>query len=229
MNWIDAPGTAESEWRAWSGLAALPALDLAGLRDVVVVAAHPDDEVLGVGGLLAMLDVPVRLVAVTDGEGSHPHLPAEQITATRRAESEAALAALGSRARCEVVRLGMPDAGVRDEELIPALKDLTRGFDLCLAPWEHDAHRDHEAAGRSALAAGAANGVEALRFPIWAWHWATPADPRLPWAAARRVSLTAEAAARKRVAIGCFTSQLGEILPPGIVDHFTRDQEVLFR
>jgi hypothetical protein len=37
---------------------------------------------------------------------------------------------------------------------------------------------------------------------------------------------------RKRSAIECFTSQLegpDPILPPGIVEHFTRPQEVLFR
>lgn len=226
MNRIDAPGTAERAWREWPGLPALPVADITGWRNVVVVAAHPDDEVLGVGGLLAMLDVPIRLIAVTDGEASHPHLPAERIAATRRKETGAALAHLTD---CEIHRLGMSDAGVHDEGLAPVLTELTRGFDVCLAPWEYDAHSDHEAAGRSALAAGAANGVEVLRFPIWAWHWAAPADPRLPWSSACRVPLTAGAMARKRAAIGCFTSQLGTILPPGIVEHFTREQEVLFR
>ncbi|WP_245679185.1 PIG-L deacetylase family protein [Actinomadura hibisca] len=226
MNRIDAPGTSEGEWRAWPGLAGLPLLDVSRWRNAVVVAAHPDDEVLGVGGLLAQLDIPVRLIAVTDGEKSHPHLPPAEITAVRRAETEAALAHLGD---CEVHRLGMPDADVRDDELTPVLKELVRGFDVCLAPWEYDAHCDHEAAGRSALAAGAAGGVEVLRFPIWAWHWAKPADPAMPWADALRVPLTPDAAARKRAAIGCFTSQLGTILPPAIVEHFERDQEVLFR
>ena len=42
-------------------------------------------------------------------------------------------------------------------------------------------------------------------------------------------------AARKRAAIGCFASQLqdrghaGPVLPAGIVAHFARDVEVLFR
>lgn len=229
MNLIDAPGTAEADWRAWPGLRGLPALDFAGWRRVVVVAAHPDDEVLGAGGLLAMLaalGAHVRLVAVTDGEASHPHLDPAAVTARRIAESGAAL---GHLAPCEVVRLGMPDAGVRAGALAARLDELVRGADACLAPWEHDAHRDHEAAGHAALAAGAPRGVPVLRFPIWAWHWARPGDPRLPWDRARRVPLTGDARDRKRAAIGCFTSQLGTILPPETVAHFTRDQEVLFR
>ncbi|WP_307801951.1 PIG-L deacetylase family protein [Actinomadura violacea] len=226
MNLIDAPGTAEADWRAWPGLRDLPALDFAGWRRVAVVAAHPDDEVLGAGGLLAALaglGAHVRLVAVTDGEASHPHLDPAGVAATRIAETRAALRHL---APCEVVRLGMPDAGVDAADLAARLDGLVRGFDACLAPWEHDAHRDHEAAGRAALDAGAGQGVPVLRFPIWAWHWARPADPRVPWDRARRVPLTAAVRDRKEAAIGCFASQLGTILPPETVAHFTRDHEV---
>ncbi|POM25548.1 GlcNAc-PI de-N-acetylase [Actinomadura rubteroloni] len=223
MNRIDAPGTAEDEWRAWPGLRDLPVLDLSGVRSAVVVAAHPDDEVLGAGGLLAMLGVPVRLVAVTDGEASHPHLDPGDVAARRREESAAALRRLGG--DWEVVRLGLPDAGVRDGDLAPRLAGLLDGFDLCLAPWEHDAHPDHEAAGRAALATGR----RVLRFPVWTWHWARPGDPRVPWDRAWRVPLPPAAVAAKRAAIGCFASQLGTILPPGVVEHFTRDDEVLFR
>lgn len=231
MNAIDAPGTDESQWRDWAGLSALPVLDHDGWRSVAVVAPHPDDEVLGVGGLMAMLadrGVRLRVIAVTDGEGSHPHLPPNEITERRVAETAAALAHVGA---CEVVRLGLPDAGVRDEDLRRLLPGLVEGFDVCLAPWEKDVHRDHEAAGRAAVACGAT----VLRYPIWTWHWARPADPRLPWDRAVRVPLTSATAERKRAAIECFTSQFegaegaDPILPPGIVAHFTRDLEVLFR
>ncbi|MBW8482435.1 PIG-L deacetylase family protein [Actinomadura parmotrematis] len=224
-NAIDAPGTPEDAWRAWDGLAALPALDFSAWRSVAVVAAHPDDEVLGAGGLLAMLGVPVRLIAVTDGEGSHPHEPPAAIAARRTAETAAALARLGD---VEVVRLGMPDTAVRDDALAPELRALAAGHDVLLAPWEHDVHADHEAAGRAALACADVVG-EVLRFPIWTWHWARPGDPRVPWDRALRVPLTADAAERKRAAIGCFESQLGTILPPETVAHFTRPYEVVIR
>jgi LmbE family N-acetylglucosaminyl deacetylase len=227
-NAIDAPGTEEAEWRAWNGLRELPALDLTAWRDVVVIAAHPDDEVLGAGGLMALLadrGVRLRLVAVTDGEASHPHLPGQEIATRRIAESVAALKHIGD---VETVRLGLPDSGVRQEELRCLLPGLVEGFDVCLAPWENDVHSDHEAAGRAASACG----LEVWQFPIWTWHWARPADPRLPWERTVRVSLPPAVAARKQAATGCFTSQFEEpapILPPGILAHFTRPQEVLFR
>src|SRR6202020_2542936 len=49
---IDAPGTDERSWAAWPWLSTLPGAGLAGLASVtsaVIVAAHPDDEVLGAG------------------------------------------------------------------------------------------------------------------------------------------------------------------------------------
>jgi LmbE family N-acetylglucosaminyl deacetylase len=225
VNPIEAPGTAEDEWRAWDGLGRLPVLDSAGWRSVVVLAAHPDDEVLGVGGLMALLadrGVRLRLVAVTDGEASHP---GQEIAARRIAESAASLAHIGA---CETVRLGLPDSGVRDGELAHLLPELAEGFDACLAPWERDVHPDHEAVGRAASACG----VPVWQFPIWSWHWDRPSDPRMPWDRAVRVPLPPAVAERKQAAIACFTSQFEEpepILPPGVLAHFARGQEVLFR
>ena len=58
----------------------------------------------------------------------------------------------------------------------------------------------------------------------------------MPWHRAARIVLPAEIATRKRAAISAFASQLtdrdpdtGPVLPPGIVAHFTREQEVLLR
>jgi LmbE family N-acetylglucosaminyl deacetylase len=206
------------------------------VRSAVIVAAHPDDEVLGAGGLISMLAASrarLRVVAVTDGERSHRgHASPAALARRRTAETEAALRALGSRG-AEVIRLGLPDGGVggRQDELAEALAPLVTGFDLCLAPWDHDLHPDHEAAGGAARAA--ASGAF-YSFPVWMWHWASPADPRVPWDQALRVPLAPRTVGRKRAAITCFASQtedrghgLGPVLTPGMIAHFTRTMEVL--
>jgi LmbE family N-acetylglucosaminyl deacetylase len=232
---IDAPGTDEDSWAAW--LDSLPAAGMTGLASAAIVAAHPDDEVLGVGGLMATLaesGVRLRLIALTDGENSHRGLGDPAVLRRRRvAETAAALRALGAET-AEVVRLGMPDSGLAShtDELADALPSLTAGFDVCFAPWDHDLHPDHEAAGRAAIR----HCQRVLCYPVWMWHWARPGDPRVPWDRAFRVSLPARAAARKRAAIRCFTSQtesrseaLGPVLSPGMLAHFTREAEVLLR
>jgi LmbE family N-acetylglucosaminyl deacetylase len=241
---IDAPGTGERAWAAWPWLSTLAApgaagaglARLAGVRSAVIVAAHPDDEVLGVGGLISMLAASrarLRLVAVTDGEASHRgHGSPAAIARRRIAETGAALRALGADA-AEVIRLGLPDSELagREGELATALAPLVAGFDLCLAPWDRDLHPDHEAAGRAARMASP--GVFRT-FPIWMWHWAFPGDPAVPWNQALRVPLPPRTAGRKRAAITRFGSQTedrgrgrGPVLTPGMIAHFTRAVEVL--
>ena len=239
-NPIDAPGTPEAVWSSWPELDRLPALDVTGWSSAVVIAAHPDDEVLGPGGIIATLTAvgaKVRLVAVTDGEASHGQA-ADPVTLSRRraAERLAALHALGA-GDVEIIRLGLPDADLagREDAIASSLAELVTGFDACLAPWEHDVHADHEAVGRAARHVSHRAAWNAWFYPVWMWHWARPGDPRVPWRRAARVPLDPAAAARKRVAISCFASQLeprpggaAPVLPPAFVPHFLRGYELLF-
>ena len=239
-NRIDRPGTGQEAWDSWSALRHLPAVDPLAWPSVVVVAAHPDDEVLGAGGTMAMLAAAgarLRLIALTDGEASHPGEDPEVIARTRVAESAAALGVLGATS-AELIRLRLPDTGLaaREDELAGLLREQCAGFGVCLAPWEADAHADHEAAGRAARRGAQGTNRAVLSYPIWMWHWARPADPRVPWHRACQIPLPSEVAARKRSAIGAFASQLtgraagaGPVLPAGVVAHFTRPREVLLR
>lgn len=182
MNAIEQPGTDEADWRAWAGLHRLPVADLTGWARVLVLAAHPDDEVLGVGGTMALLAAAgtrLRLVSVTDGEASHPGHPDPAALATRRAaETASALRVLGAQAS-EVIRLGFPDTRVaaREDDLAARLRDLASDCDAVLAPWDQDVHADHEAVGRAARRASPLT----VWYPVWTWHWARPGDPRVPW------------------------------------------------
>jgi LmbE family N-acetylglucosaminyl deacetylase len=233
---IDGPGTSEADWRDWPLLGQLPETSPDRWSSAVILAAHPDDEVLGAGGTIARLAARgcrLRLIAATDGESSHPGHPDPAALAERRTrETRAALQALGA-TDTEVIRLGLPDAGLtgRHDEIAARLAGMLDGFDICLAPWEHDARGDHEAAGRAIRQAD----VPACFYPVWMWHWARPGDSRVPWAHAQRIAVPPPTRGQKQAAIACFSSQLearGPTLPPMLpaqfLAHFTRDYEVLF-
>lgn len=241
---IQAAGTRESLWADWAFLDQLPRYPLQGLTDVVVWAAHPDDETLGVGGNLATLTaagVRLRVVVATDGEGSHPQSDAvtpTRLAQLRRREDAESLTLLGMDPH-EVIRLGLPDSALADHEgeLAESADRLIKGFSLCLAPWTGDLHPDHEAVGRAAARAARSAGVPVCHYPIWMWHWASPADGRIPWRRAARIDLDARATAAKNAAIACHRSQIlplgphaadAPILPSEELAHFRRPYEVVF-
>ena len=197
-------GTSEAAWsgsRA-AGLPDLPLDDaaLAG-RAFIVLAAHPDDESLGAGGLLARLHsvgATVRVVLCTAGEGSHPDSPTttpEQLAAVRLQEFGAALEHLfgdgtGNGAGDTAWQcLGLPDgqlAGHR-EEIRAAVREAVReATDACgraagevvlVAPYRSDGHTDHDVLGSVAAELRAAAGHALLEYPIWYWLWAAPDGP----------------------------------------------------
>ncbi|MGK5684229.1 PIG-L deacetylase family protein [Actinoplanes sp. URMC 104] len=236
---IAGHGTAEQLWQAWPAPAGWPALPLTDAGTPLVVAPHPDDEILGVAGLIATLGS-AELVAVTDGEASHPgstvHTP-DELAAIRRAETAEALRRLGV-GDATVHRLGQPDGKVDEDGLAEALTGLLSPGRWCLATWRDDGHPDHEAVGRAAARACEATGAVLLEYPIWTWHWAAPDDPRVPWHRAHRIDLAPGARAAKDAAVAAFPSQIAPlgpdpadaaILPPHVLARFARPFEVVFR
>lgn len=229
---IHGQGTPERAWRGWDGLATLAPLSIEQLAPrgtrVVVVAPHPDDEVLGCGGALGLLALAGReivVIGVTDGEGSHPGsfawTPA-LLACQRRAERADGLARLG--VTRPALELGVADGAVAlaEASLGGRLRELLRPRDVVFATWRLDGHPDHEAAGRVAAKAAASIGCRLWEVPVWMWHWARPADSRVPWKRMRRLALDAETCARKSRAIAAHGSQLvetpGERRPPVLPD-----------
>jgi LmbE family N-acetylglucosaminyl deacetylase len=227
---LTGAGTADAMWLAWPLLSELPRWSpVPGSSGrVVVVAPHPDDEILGAGGTVARLVAAGAqhvAIAVTDGEASHPGRTV-QLRKTRPGESEAAACVLGTNPTV-IHRLGLPDGGVQALPVARALEDLIQPGDLVLAPWRGDGHPDHTQVGLGARIACDARGGELLSYLVWAWHWAEPDE--LPWAQARRVDLSPDLAQAKRRAVQCFQTQLEgnePILAPATVTRLTRDFEI---
>ena len=242
---IVGSGTSEADWQAWPVLDRLPALAVDGCRRAVVVAPHPDDETLALGGLIATLlaaGTPVVVVAVTDGEASHPQstkVTPDELGRRRVAETAAALAVLGDGlpGAIQVQRLQLPDGSLTEPRIAEHLGRLLQPADWCFTTWEGDGHPDHERTGLAARTACERTGARLLGYPVWTWHWAAPGDTRVPWQLAHRLPMTSDAHRRKAEAIACYASQtrpLGPaagdapVLPPDDLAHFTRQHEIVF-
>jgi LmbE family N-acetylglucosaminyl deacetylase len=218
-NPIQGQGTSLAEWQSCASLRQVPAISLEELaptgQRLVVVAPHPDDEVLACGGLLARIggcDAELLLISVTDGEASHGdslQWPRARLRRERPLESASALSRLGlDLQRLSWERLGLADSKVDEQSVVEHLDRLLRPGDQVLTSWRADGHCDHEAVGRAAARATARIGARLIEVPIWAWHWARPQDPRLPWSRARKLLLDPETLARKRYAIDAHISQV---------------------
>ncbi|KPX29436.1 MULTISPECIES: PIG-L deacetylase family protein [Pseudomonas syringae group] len=211
----------------------------------VIIAPHPDDEVLGCGGLmsqLAQLERKLLVISVTDGTGSHPGstlLSVERLAEMRPQESAEALHRLQVPAeQLEWARGGFQDGAVADEEdrLVTFLEQHLGPADVVFATWSGDGHGDHEAVGRASARACLASGAQLHEFPVWAWHWADPEDPRLPWERARKLLLDPMTLARKRHAAQAFVSQLegdsgiglSPVLPAAVLERLLQPFEVVF-
>ncbi len=238
-------GTAEPQWvddTRWADVPALTLLDESHLERVVVVAAHPDDETLGAGGLIvaaAAAGLHVDVVVLTDGEASHPDSPSTtppRLAAIRRSETRAAVRHLSPGSTVIFADLGDGRLKVSLTEAVSTLVDVI-GEDgrktLLVAPWRGDRHPDHEAAGRAAAIAAERTDARLLEYPIWLWHWAAPDEA--PWAAMRALALPPAARTTREAALACHASQVlplshaaGDevLLSADLLAHFHRDREV---
>lgn len=221
---------------------------LSSLGPLAVVAPHPDDETLGCGGLLACCAdqrVRVVVVAVTDGEASHPGStawPPPRLAARRRHEQREALDALGHPA-APIHRLGLPDGGLATlgrEAWLPAVLRLRSIVTRCRSVFvtaPDDDHPDHAAAAR--LVREATEDRPRLVYYYAVWPPAagsaspepasSPASPRRRW-----VLPLGPALERKRRALAAFGSQRGEgidddpdgfRMPPSLLARATAPEE----
>lgn len=152
---------------------------LTGGGAILVLAPHPDDEVLGCGSLIAACvarGVPVCIAFMTDGRGSHlgsRRWSGERIAATRRAEAIAAAGVLGL-APGALTFLPNPDGALLfdrrvQRSSVAVLHDLVvaAGVTRIFTTWVHDPHPDHIAAALVARRVAASTGARIAEYPIW--------------------------------------------------------------
>ena len=217
---IEGNGTSQEAWKNWSGLHELPRFDMAKSfaphQRVCIFAPHPDDEILGCGGLLQQLAEngnSIVLIHVTNGTQSHPNSQVysqEKLNIIRPQESSKALEVLGIAHQVTTIALNLIDGSVftQQDQFHQKLSTIIQPDDILITTFIHDGHPDHEATGQVVASFAKQHHLACYQVLIWAWHWAKPADSRIPWHCAMRVDLTAEQLQRKIEAITCFESQV---------------------
>lgn len=185
-------------------------------QPVLVLAAHPDDEVIGAGGMLAWHGQQghhVTVVHMTDGALGDPHGKTDDIRAVRVREGEEALRRLGLPV---AQRWDLPDGGLPEQ--LPAIAARLRRLFQDVRPatlysfWFGEAHRDHRA-----VAVATAQCADALpadcRCLLFGVNQAPPAGTLFDTTALQ---------AQKRRALEAYQSQLAYIDFAALSEHRDR-------
>jgi glycosyltransferase involved in cell wall biosynthesis len=180
------PPTAVNRAGFWSRIAAefghcpLPApLELPHDANILVIAPHPDDEVLACGGTLARLrqrNCHIHVAIVTDGAKGDPlnYYAADDVARLRRAESRSGLGLIGID---NIHFLGYPDGGfLVTGEALTHLGKLMNDIrpDWLFLPSPLDYHRDHVNVALATIRAWESDGYQARAF-LWEFWQPLPA------------------------------------------------------
>jgi LmbE family N-acetylglucosaminyl deacetylase len=191
------------------------------LERTLVIAPHPDDDVIGAGGLIQRAlstGGQVHVVFVTDGENNPwpqrwmhrkwtiTAADRAEFGALRRDEAHDSLTCLAVTSAATTF-LGLPDQGVGklirggDTRLLQALRKIIVEFNptLIVSPSSRDLHNDHRAIAWCAHVAAAGE------VPITTYMVHGEGDDRR---VSMRIELSESEQRRKRAAIECHESQL---------------------
>lgn len=205
-------------------MADFPESFLLTATELVVVAPHPDDDVLGCGALIARASsrMPVRVIYITDGAASHegsPTYPPSRLREVREHEAQRALRRLG--VTMPPLFLRWPDGtvpGAGDaaaEPLLVALRAaIAANEDVAVAmPWRRDPHCDHRSA-TSLVDAVLRERPRAVRFEyaVWLGVLGGAEDEPLPGEGIAVEVATGRWLRAKREALREHRSQLGGLI-----------------
>ncbi len=234
-------GTPEPEWLTWLASQTWPQVAF-DIDRLVVVAAHPDDEILGAGGLVhaaASQGIEVVTICASDGHATYPGSP-EQLANRRHLELDTASMLLG----LDLPRWGGLHSGTlqqypdRLDAMIRDALDARPGpRNGLLAVWDHDGESDHEAVGQAAMRIAKPLGIQLWMYPIWLWYWARPGDVSVPWHRVQTVGVSPTVMAVKNAAARSFAEQKRPrnatdnpqpVLGSSITSHLLRGTEYVF-
>ncbi len=228
----------------------LPPATVETFGPTFVIAPHPDDESLGCGGTIALLaraGLPVHVLFVSDGTGSHrdsPTYPPEALRELRETEAREALVRLGLSGDTATF-LRLPDRFVPWEGqpgfdmAVMAVAVLLRARQpaTILLPWRGEHHCDHVASWQIVRAAAARISPQPrlLEYPIWLWERTMPhRDPSAREVVGWRLDI-GPVLDRQQTAIEAHRSQLTDLitdaqfafrLEPDFLANFARPWEV---
>ena len=145
----------------------------------LVVAPHPDDDVLGCGGTIARLitqGVEIDILYVTDGAASHRgsrQYPPWRLRMLREAEARVAAGCLGVH-RQHLHFLREPDSGLAalhydHARLVRRLRKriLKLNPTIVFAPWQYDRHADHQVTARAIHEATLGLSILVFSYDVW--------------------------------------------------------------
>ena len=201
---------------------------MSAVSTVLVIAPHPDDEVLGCGGSIVRQVEAGRVVHVlylTSGEHGSPQLTPEQARRVREKEAVNAAGVLGVGVPgLHFARF--PDGGIQPSDLgqvgvvVRLLCELRPG--LVYLPHAGDASFDHRASFELGWRALGMSGSR--NFPEWGVepHWVPTVLGYEVWAAISQPVYFEDITAvldRKVAALACYASQTTETKGPGQASH----------
>jgi len=202
------PTPLRRQLNGWRGIAHARLVDLPPGRVVLVVAPHPDDELLGIGATLAKhraADHDVHVVFVTSGEASIGVRGGSDGAVVREEEATAAAQAAIPGATLHFLRIPDGAVGAHVHGVRAALSSWIDEIrpDLVYAPHPGETHPDHVAVSDAVtdiITSARPCGVEHVAwYEVWT-----------PIAATHLVDVTAEYE-RKAAGLACYRSQLGVI------------------
>ena len=138
---------------------------------IMVIAPHPDDDVIGLGGLMALRAMEVaEVVYVTDGAKGDPGREPEETISIRREEAVEAATILGV-GKSALRFLDFPDGNLENSEvsrgaILSAIGDVRP--ESIFVPFFTDNHPDHTAVVKIVSCA-----LEDLRIKLDVWCYET--------------------------------------------------------